>query len=83
LPFAVPAATLSGDMQELGKLLATLGGVILLLGLALWSGFGTGWLGRLPGDIRIERGHSTFYFPIVTCILLSVLLSLLFSLFRR
>jgi hypothetical protein len=70
-------------MQELGKLLAILGGVILLLGLALWSGLGTGWLGRLPGDIRIERGHSTFYFPIVTCILLSVLLSLLFSLFRR
>ncbi|MGB8341128.1 MAG: DUF2905 domain-containing protein [Chthoniobacterales bacterium] len=70
-------------MQELGKLLAILGGMILLLGLALWSGLGTGWFGRLPGDIRIERGHSTFYFPIVTCILLSVLLSLLFSLFRR
>ena len=70
-------------MQELGKLLAILGGMILLLGLALWSGFGTGWLGRLPGDIRIERGHSTFYFPIVTCILLSIILSLLFSLFRR
>lgn len=70
-------------MQEIGKLLAILGGVILLLGLALWSGFGAGWLGRLPGDIRIERGNSAFYFPIVTCIVLSIILSLLFSLFRR
>ncbi len=70
-------------MQEIGKLLAILGGVILLLGLLLWSGFGAGWLGRLPGDIRIERGHSVFYFPIVTCIILSIVLSLLFSLFRR
>jgi hypothetical protein len=70
-------------MQELGKLLVILGGIVLLLGLALWSGFGANWLGRLPGDIRIERGHSIFYFPIVTCIILSILLSLLFALFRR
>lgn len=70
-------------MQEIGKLLAILGGVILLLGLALWSGFGASWLGRLPGDIRIERDHSAFYFPIVTCIIISVVLTLLMSLFRR
>jgi hypothetical protein len=59
------------------------GGTLVILGLVLWSGFGAGWLGRLPGDIRIERGNSTFYFPIVTCIVLSIVLSLLFSLFRR
>lgn len=70
-------------MQELGKLLVILGGFVLLLGLALWSGFGANWLGRLPGDIRIERGHAAFYFPIVTCIIVSILLSLLFALFRR
>ena len=70
-------------MQEIGKLLAIFGGLILLLGLALWSGFGAGWLGRLPGDIRIEREHSAFYFPIVTCIILSIVLSLLFAFFRR
>ncbi len=64
-------------------MLVMLGAVIVLLGLALWSGFGAGWLGRLPGDIRIERGHSAFYFPIVTCIIISVVLSLLFSFFRR
>jgi hypothetical protein len=70
-------------MHELGKLLVILGTTILLVGLALWSGFGGGWLGRLPGDIRIERGSSTFYFPIVTCIIISIVLSLILSLFRR
>ncbi|HEY1581606.1 MAG TPA: DUF2905 domain-containing protein [Chthoniobacterales bacterium] len=70
-------------MQEFGKLLVILGGIILALGIALWSGFGASWLGHLPGDIRIEREHSAFYFPVVTCIILSIVLSLLFSLFRR
>jgi hypothetical protein len=70
-------------MHELGKLLVILGTIILLIGLALWSGFGGGWLGRLPGDIRIERGNSAFYFPIVTCIIISIALSLILSLFRR
>jgi hypothetical protein len=40
-------------------------------------------LGRLPGDIRIQRGNSSFYFPIVTCIVVSVVLSLLMALLRR
>jgi hypothetical protein len=70
-------------MPELGKLLVIFGLLMVLIGLALWSGFGAGWLGRLPGNIRIERGNSTFYFPIVTCIILSVVLSIIFSLFRR
>jgi Protein of unknown function (DUF2905) len=70
-------------MPELGKFLVVFGAVILVLGLLLWSGVGTGRLGRLPGDIRIERGNSAFYFPIVTCIIISIVLSLIFSLFRR
>jgi hypothetical protein len=70
-------------MPELGKMLVIFGVTIALVGLALWSGFGAGWLGRLPGDIRIERGNSAFYFPIVTCIIISIVLSLVFSLFRR
>ena len=74
---------LVGDMQEFGKLLAIFGGLILLLGLALWGGFGAGWLGRLPGDIRIEREHSAFYFPIVTCVIISIVVSLILALFRR
>jgi hypothetical protein len=70
-------------MEDLGKLLVVAGIVLLVLGLALWSGIGAGWLGRLPGDIRVERGHTGFYFPIVTCIIISILLSLLLSFFRR
>lgn len=70
-------------MPEIGKMLVIAGVVLALLGLLLWSGFGASWLGRLPGDIRIERGQTAFYFPIVTCILISIVLSLLFSFFRR
>jgi hypothetical protein len=70
-------------MRDLGKFLVMLGAIVLLLGLILWSGFAPRWLGRLPGDIRIEREHSAFYFPIVTCIIVSVLLSVLLSIFRR
>ncbi len=64
-------------------MLVVFGALIVLVGLAFWSGLGAGWLGKLPGDIRIERGNSGFYFPIVTCIIISVVLSLLLSLFRR
>jgi hypothetical protein len=64
-------------------MLAVLGGVIMIVGIALWAGLGGGWLGRLPGDIRIERGSTASYFPIVTCIIISIVLTLLMSLFRR
>ena len=70
-------------MRELGRLLVVLGAITVLFGLVLWSGFAPKWLGRLPGDIRIEREHSVFYFPIVTCIIISILLSLILSIFRR
>jgi len=70
-------------MPELGKMLVIFGVAIVLVGIALWSGLGAGWLGKLPGDIRVERGNSAFYFPIVTCIIISIALSLIFSLFRR
>jgi hypothetical protein len=70
-------------MPELGKFLVLVGAIIALIGLALWSGFGAGWLGRLPGDIRIEREHSAFYFPIVTCVIISIVVSLILSFFRR
>jgi hypothetical protein len=70
-------------MRELGKSVAIIGAIITLVGLVMWGGFAPKWLGRLPGDIRIEREHSAFYFPIVTCIILSILFSLLLSIFRR
>ncbi len=70
-------------MPDLGKFLVIVGGMVILLGIIVWTGIGAGFLGKLPGDIRIERGNSVFYFPIVTCIIISIVLSLIFSLFRR
>ena len=73
-------------MRDVGRLIVTFGVITTLVGLVMWSGFAPKWLGRLPGDIRIEREHSSFYFPIITCIVLSIVLSLLlslFSIFRR
>lgn len=70
-------------MHDIGKFLIIIGGVVVVLGFILWSGLAPKWLGRLPGDIRIEREHGAFYFPIVTCIIISIVLSLLFSIFRR
>ena len=84
-------------MNDLGKLLVIIGIVLVILGAVIWKTGGLGGLppvqmnrvgallrfGRLPGDITIHRGNSTFYFPIVTCLLLSAVLSLLAWLFRR
>lgn len=73
-------------MEPLGKSLVIAGLAVSAIGLLLWLAGGKGWLGwigRLPGDIRIQGEHGGFYFPLTTCVLLSVLLSLLFALFRR
>lgn len=70
-------------MNELGKALVLLGVVIAAVGALLWSGVGKGWLGRLPGDIHYTRGNFSFYFPIVTCLLLSALLTFILWLFRK
>jgi hypothetical protein len=70
-------------MTELGKVLTILGVTMAVLGLLLWSGVGRGWLGRLPGDIHYSRGNFTFVFPVVSCILLSLILSLVLWLFRK
>lgn len=70
-------------MRELGKVLIIFGGVIIVVGIAFWNGFGTGWFGHLPADVRIVRGDSVFYFPVITCILISIVLTVVLSLFRR
>lgn len=70
-------------MRDIGRFLVVIGVVTAIVGVILWGGFVPKWLGRLPGDIRIERGNFGFYFPIVTCIVISVILTLIFSLFRR
>jgi hypothetical protein len=69
-------------MPAAGKYLFVLGLVLAFFGLVLCTGFGRHWLGRLPGDLRYTKGGITFYFPIVTCLLLSVAVSLVMWLFR-
>lgn len=70
------------NIQFFAKTLIALGIGITVLGVLLYLGGSLG-LGRLPGDIYIKRGNFTFYFPIVTSILASIILTILFSIFRR
>ncbi|HME92760.1 MAG TPA: DUF2905 domain-containing protein [Methylomirabilota bacterium] len=74
-------------MRDLGKLLLGFGALMVLLGLILIAAGNLSgkvpWLGRLPGDIHIERGSWSFYFPLATCLVISIVLTLLFSLFGR
>jgi hypothetical protein len=70
-------------MPEIGKLLVIVGIGMALIGALLWSGLGKGWLGQLPGDINYSKGSFSFHFPIVTCIVLSIVLTLLLRLLRK
>jgi hypothetical protein len=70
-------------VPEIGKLLFIVGLGIAVLGLLIWSGLGRGWLGQLPGDINISRPNFSFHFPLVTCLLISAILTALMWLFRR
>ncbi len=69
-------------MQPFGKMLIIGGIVMILVGLFVMLGPRVPWLGRLPGDIRVEGKSGSFYFPIVTCIVISILLSIIMNLFR-
>jgi hypothetical protein len=71
-------------MQEIGKLVVGIGLLLVVIGVILWrfpSLFG--WMGKLPGDISVQKGHFSFYFPIVTCVLVSIVITLLGWFFRR
>ena len=70
-------------MNDLGKFLVITGVALAIVGVLLWSGFGKGWLGRLPGDIHYTKGNFSFHFPIVTCLFVSALLTLILWLFRK
>jgi len=70
-------------MPDVGKLLIIAGGLIVVVGLALTFGPRIPFLGRLPGDIAIDRGNVHFYFPIVTCLILSLVATLILSFFLR
>jgi hypothetical protein len=66
----------------MSRFLIVLGLVILAIGV-LWPILTRLGLGRLPGDIVVQRGNFSFYFPLATCIILSILLSVVFWLFNR
>jgi len=68
---------------SLGKGLILIGLLITAVGVLFLFSEKIGWIGRLPGDITIRRENVTFYFPLATCLLISVLLSLLIWLFRK
>ncbi len=71
-------------MQQLGRYLIIAGILLVICGLILYF-FGNkfSWLGRLPGDIRVEKENFRFYFPITTMILLSVVISLILYIIRK
>jgi Protein of unknown function (DUF2905) len=74
-------------MAPLGKALIVMGLLLVVLGAVVW-GFGSGSItgpipGRLPGDIYVRRGNFTFYFPITTSIIVSIVLSLIVAWLRR
>jgi len=70
-------------MSDLGRLLIVVGVILVVTGAVLLLAPKIPWLGRLPGDISFKRGNFSFYFPLATCILISIVLSLIFWWFRR
>jgi hypothetical protein len=70
-------------MSELGKMLIIFGIIMVVVGAVLVLGPKIPWLGKLPGDFTYRGERFTFYFPLATCVLLSVILSLVLYLFRR
>ena len=70
-------------MPSMGKMLIVAGTILVVLGLVFIYGPKIPWLGRLPGDISIKKDDLTFYFPIATSIIISIILSILFSIFRK
>jgi hypothetical protein len=69
-------------MPEFGKILIVIGIALVVVGALLFFGH-LSWFGKLPGDVAIKKDNFSFYFPVTTCILLSVLMTLLFRIFKR
>jgi hypothetical protein len=70
-------------MSDLGRLLIVLGVILVIVGALLLLAPKLPWLGRLPGDFSFKRGNFSVYFPLGTCILISIILTLIMYLFRR
>jgi len=71
------------SLPTLGKYLIGVGLLIAGMGILLLVAGKIPWLGRLPGDFLIKRDHVSFYFPLTTCLILSILLSMLFRFFSH
>jgi Protein of unknown function (DUF2905) len=71
-------------MQEVGRFVVIIGLLLVVAGVILWR-FPSllSWMGKLPGDISVQKGSFSFYFPVVTCIVVSLVVTLLSWLFRR
>ncbi|HET7008493.1 MAG TPA: DUF2905 domain-containing protein [Candidatus Binatia bacterium] len=70
-------------MSGLGKTLISFGIVLVIVGVLVSLSDKLPWLGHLPGDIHIQRGRFSFYFPLTTCIIVSILISLVAYWFKR
>ena len=70
-------------MPAMAKMLIIMGVVLIAVGLVIAYGPKIPWLGKLPGDISIKKGNFSFYFPITTSIIISIILTILFSVFRK
>ncbi len=70
-------------MPSVGKMLIIIGIVLIVMGVAFTYGPKIPWLGKLPGDISIKKDNFSFYFPITTSIIISIILTILFSIFRK
>jgi hypothetical protein len=70
-------------MPGFARTLIYLGVLLVVVGVILSLAGRLPWLGNLPGDITVQRGRFTFYFPVTTCIILSLLISLVLYFFRR
>ena len=70
-------------MHELGRIMVVIGVIVLVAGGIIWKTGGLFGLGKLPGDIFVQKGSSSFYFPVVTCVVISLLLTLISWLLRK
>ena len=71
------------ELNPLGKMLIFFGVILILIGGAILLAGKVPWIGRLPGDIFIQKKNFTFYFPLATSIIISIILTLIFSLLSR
>lgn len=70
-------------VNDTGKLLVLIGLGLAVIGGVIWLAGKVPWIGRLPGDIRIERENFKFYFPLTTCLLISAIITVVFWLLRK